>query len=196
MTEDHLGFYKHGNLPHLDIGGALQFITYLLADAAPKNQIHRNKQGFIDGDAYFLSMDSRLDRCTGKCLLQNHAVASIALAPVLNPAEDTHSAIAWVVMPNHIHLVIRQTPGWKLGKIVQRIKSLSAISINQHLNRTGQLWQHGYFDRQIRDLRHLQSTVEYIHDNPVNAGLVDMPDDWEFSSSRSFSFEKLEDLYK
>lgn len=98
-------------------------------------------------------------------------------------------------MPNHLHLIIRQSPGWRLGKVIQRIKSLSARSINEHLGRTGKLWQHGYFDRQIRDLRHLMNTVTYIHENPVSAGLVDFPEDWEFSSVRDFSIKDVENLF-
>jgi REP element-mobilizing transposase RayT len=54
---------------------------------------------------------------------------------------------------------------------------------NQILGRTGQFGFREYFDRYIRDERHFANAVQYIHENPVKAGLVENPEDWPFSSA-------------
>ena len=80
--------------------------------------------------------------------------------------------------------------GMNLGRIVQSWKSFSARWINAHADAIGlsarmnPVWQREYWDRFIRDETHLRATIDYIHDNPVKAGLVSQADDWQFSSAR------------
>jgi hypothetical protein len=62
-------------------------------------------------------------------------------------------------------------------------KSLTAHRINTLLRRTGVLWQREYFDRFIRNERHLLVATRYIVENPVTAGLVGRAEDWPFSSA-------------
>jgi len=45
------------------------------------------------------------------------------------------------------------------------------------------LWQRDVWDRYMRDEFHLNSTIEYIHNNPVKAGLCEIPEDWRWSSA-------------
>ena len=75
-------------------------------------------------------------------------------------------------MPNHVHVLIQQAEGAKLGKIVRGWKGGSARLVNQALKREGPFWARDYFDRVIRDDDHFWSSLNYIHRNPVRAGLV------------------------
>jgi type I restriction enzyme R subunit len=52
------------------------------------------------------------------------------------------------------------------------------------LQRKGRFWFREYFDRYIRNEPHFANAVRYIHENPVQAGLVDRAEDWEFSSAK------------
>lgn len=54
---------------------------------------------------------------------------------------------AWVVMPNHVHVVIRPFPGEALAKILHSWKSFTSHQINQQLGRSGPLWHRGYFNQ-------------------------------------------------
>ena len=55
--------------------------------------------------------------------------------------------------------------------------------------RGGVFWQREYFDRFIRDDEHYRKAVEYIHNNPVKAGLVPQAEDWPYSSAGSAGFQ-------
>ena len=74
--------------------------------------------------------------------------------------------IAWVVMPNHVHAVFVLNPAWSLEKIILSWKGFTARKINPLLGRTGNFWQRDYFDRLVRDAKHLANCVRYIRRNP------------------------------
>ena len=89
--------------------------------------------------------------------------------------------LAWVIMPNHVHLLVEmwQTP---LSKLLHSWKILTSKRANALLDRSGQLWQDDYRDRYMRDEEHYRKTVRYIENNPVKAGLVKSPEQWRFGS--------------
>ena len=64
---------------------------------------------------------------------------------------------AWVVMPNHIHVLFTPTPGWSLSDILSSWKSFTAKEANKVLLRSGQFWHEDYFDRFIRDAAPLRT---------------------------------------
>ena len=66
--------------------------------------------------------------------------------------------------------------------MVQGWKSFTAHAANILIGRTGRFWQPEYFDRAIRDERHLGNALQYIDENPVKAGLVSEAGAWPFSS--------------
>jgi REP element-mobilizing transposase RayT len=78
---------------------------------------------------------------------------------------------AWVIMPNHVHLVVDvwDAPLWKL---IGNWKGKSSRYANLVLHRHGQFWQQDYFDTLARDIVHLNKAIRYIEQNPVKACLV------------------------
>ena len=86
-------------------------------------------------------------------------------------------------MPNHVHILIEVFNGFSLSEIIHSWKSFSANQINKLLNRTGQVWMMEYFDRYIRDYEHFDKVVNYIHNNPVKAGIVKSPSVYRWSSA-------------
>ncbi len=86
-------------------------------------------------------------------------------------------------------ILIEGKPAFQLSTIVHSWKSFTAKEANKLLKRAGTFWQPEYFDRAIRDERHLASAIWYIHANPVKAGLVARAEDWPFSSASRFAGE-------
>ena len=97
---------------------------------------------------------------------------------------ERYRLLAWVVMPNHVHTLFEIIAGHSLSRIMQSLKVRTARECNRLLGTTGRFWEPEYYDRFIRNERHLISTILYIHSNPVVAGLVSQPELWSFGSAR------------
>jgi putative transposase len=88
---------------------------------------------------------------------------------------------AWVLMPNHVHLVL--TPGDEDGirRALAPVHRRYAGEVHARLGRTGHFWQ-GRFGAVAMDEPHLAAAVRYIALNPVRARLVKRATDWRWSS--------------
>lgn len=73
---------------------------------------------------------------------------------------------AWVIMPNHVHLLF--TPRVPVPDLIQAWKAHSAKKVGQ-----GAIWQRNYRDTLIRDVRHFENGLRYIRNNPVEAELAE-----------------------
>ena len=89
----------------------------------------------------------------------------------------------FVVMPDHLHLILTPGPTTSLEKAIQLIKGGSSHQIHKTRNQKMEIWQVGFYDWTIRDYNDWQTKVEYIHENPVRAKLVQEPEDWPYSSA-------------
>jgi hypothetical protein len=132
-----------------------------------------------------------LDRGVGQCLLNDHRFGNFVTDAISAGDGIAHVPLAWVIMPNHVHLLTGQLHGQPLWKMIKQIKAVSAINFNRCRNTQGALWQKGYFDRPIRDQEHLLRTMEYIHGNPVKAKLVANQYNWKQSSIHRHSIEEV-----
>lgn len=79
----------------------------------------------------------------------------------------------YVLMANHVHAIVRPLDDalFPLESIIGSWKQFSAKKINRSLNMQGTLWQDEAFDRLIRDEEHLWRAIQYIGNNPKNAGV-------------------------
>jgi REP element-mobilizing transposase RayT len=90
---------------------------------------------------------------------------------------------SWVVMPNHVHVVVWPKPPETLSKVLHSWKSYTSSEANKLLSRVGNsLWQTESYDHLIRDDTDLARCCEYTTMNPVNARLCERPEDWKWSS--------------
>jgi putative transposase len=89
----------------------------------------------------------------------------------------------FVVMPNHFHLLLTPGETTSLEKVVQLIKGGSSHEIHQQTGNKMEIWQVGFHDWSIRDGEDYLAKVRYIHMNPVQARLVERPEDWTFGSA-------------
>ena len=166
------------------------FLTWRLFGGLPRRtpKIERESQEAITGKnagKEFVLMDRALDRATrGPKWLSDHSVAEcVVRAFVYGAAVLRHYDLcAYVVMSNHVHLLIR--PNVQVPRITQRIKTASAREANRIWGRTGSyFWQDESFDHWAREPTEYERIRRYIENNPVAAELVDKEEDWRWSSA-------------
>jgi putative transposase len=103
----------------------------------------------------------------------------------------------FVVMPNHFHLLLTPGATTTLEKAVQLIKGGSSHEIHAQRGHRMEIWQVGFHDWTIRDGEDYRSKVRYIHMNPVQARLVERPEDWTFGSANGkFSMDRVPEKFK
>lgn len=177
------GWYSRGYLPHIDVPGLLQAITFRLADSLPTDVLDRLAEEKLDDTERRERIEAFLDAGHGECWLARPEIAKIVEDALLHFDGERYRLISWCIMPNHVHVLIETRPGHPLAEVVHSWKSFTAKEINAVLGRSGEVWQREYFDRYIRDDRHLQATIEYIESNPVKAELVERAENWPYSSA-------------
>jgi putative transposase len=213
----HRGWYSRGYLPHRDHPGLLQSIAYHLADSLPAAVLKQMDTELRTLPAERQDTERRrrveawLDAGHGSCVLRLPEAAACVVDTWRHFAGERYDLIAWVVMPNHVHVLVRVYEGVPLGKIVQSWKSYTgrrirvlmeesraewqrspAIMQEERLagarrSQIHRVWMREYWDRYIRDERHFEMAVDYIHRNPVKARLVGTAKDWPWSSAREFA---------
>ena len=94
------------------------------------------------------------------------------------------AVLGYVVMPSHVHFLIRLPDLSALSRFMQTFKSLTTREVTRILPRKlCPLWKRRFDDLIITSQRQFTTKLQYIHNNPVKAGLVSASIDWEFSSA-------------
>ena len=168
-------------LPHIHPDGAHLFVTWRLHGSlpvAPPDVIYATP-----GHA-FAAEDRALAQGHGWLWLSDTRVARQVVEAMRKGecGERLYELQAWVVMPNHVHMLI--LPHVALSRITHWIKGRTAREANLLLGRRGEpFWQDESFDHWVRNEREFHRIVKYIEWNPVSAGLVTKPEDWPWSSA-------------
>jgi REP element-mobilizing transposase RayT len=134
--------------------------------------------------ARFREYDRELDLSSfGPLWLKEPRIASLVASEIEKVASSGLCHVyAWVVMPNHVHLLIE--PKVPMRLITKAIKGPSARYANLLLVRTGKhFWQDECFDHWIRSGAEFEKVKNYIEQNPVRAGLVTDSARWPWSSA-------------
>jgi putative transposase len=90
---------------------------------------------------------------------------------------------AYVVMPDHVHFVLGLSPRETVSRVMELIKGRFAHRWNRRTGGKGSVWQSRFNERALRTDDALRSAIDYVHMNPVEAGLVERPEDYQWSSS-------------
>jgi len=90
---------------------------------------------------------------------------------------------AFVMMPNHIHLLLTPAPAVSLERGIQLVKGNFSFRAKKELGRNGEVWNPGFNPHRVKDAVDYENQVRYIHMNPVKAGLVTSPELYECSSA-------------
>jgi putative transposase len=114
--------------------------------------------------------------------LENHALACVVEEALWFSHGERYFLHAYVIMPDHVHLLLTPFAEWSLAKILKGIKGFTARQMNRCLCRKGTFWQDESFDHLVRNEVDWLDKFTYIHYNPVKAGLANRPQDYPFSS--------------
>ena len=94
--------------------------------------------------------------------------------------------LAYCLMPNHFHILVKvQSPDFIQGGLRPFFIAYT-LAVNNEQNRVGPLFQGHYQSNLIDSDDYLLECLQYIHANPVKAGLVARPQEWEYSSYRAY----------
>lgn len=103
-------------------------------------------------------------------MLRDLANADILHGALRFFAGQRYTLDEYVVMPNHVHVLVKPLAGHGLAGILHSWKSYTANKLNRRLGHTGQFWQHESFDHIVRNESAREAIRRYIRDNPKVAG--------------------------
>jgi len=173
----------HRRLEHSSRVGAAYFVTWRIDGSLPTAVV--TDLWTSDGPK-FVEFDRLLDAVpAGPRWLERPDIAPIVVDALRKgERESRHELGAWVLMPNHVHAVLRPLNDHDLASTMRAIKGSSAGEASRLLHRTGSpFWAKDYFNRRIRDSDHEGRARRYIENNPVKAGLCGGAQDWPWSSA-------------
>ena len=99
--------------------------------------------------------------------------------------QNKYYVIAYVLMINHVHIVIGTTDK-DVSDLIKRVHSRYACNFNSKYNYVGHLFQDRYKGKLIRDDWYMLEVSRYVHLNPVKAKMIDKPEDYKWSSYNMF----------
>jgi REP element-mobilizing transposase RayT len=175
------------HLPHWSQPGRIYFVTFRLADSIPAArlaELRRERQAWCRAHPepytpaqwqeyhklFSARIEQWLDQCIGSCLLADSSCAEIVAEAMEASDGQRYHLDQWVIMPNHVHVLVATKEPFVLKKVLQAWKSFTSHAINRYLSRQGQLWQRESFDHLVRGPAHLDRFRRYIRDNPAKAG--------------------------
>ena len=94
--------------------------------------------------------------------------------------------IAYCIMNNHAHFLMHSEDINEIGKFMHKVNLIYTMKYNELENRTGVLFRNRYKVEPIYDKKHLLNCIKYIHNNPVDAGMVKKCEDYQFSSYKDY----------
>ena len=111
------------------------------------------------------------------------------MALALNRVRSQHPfyLTAWVFLPDHWHAICAPVYPLTISRVMKSFKASSTILITRRRAERGELWQARFFDRALRTVKEYNEKIEYLHLNPVRAGLVQRAEEWPWSSVREYS---------
>jgi REP element-mobilizing transposase RayT len=179
--------YYERRLPHWDVVGKPLFVTFRLFDSLPANRVF--PPSALTTGKVFVEMDRMLDTAeAGPKYLATPEIATL-FVKALHDGEsrfNRYELHSFVGMPNHVHLLV--TSKVPSAKWLRTLKGFTAHEANLVLGRTGNpFWQGESYAHLVRSDEEFGRIQRYIENNPVKAGLVTTPEEFEWSSARACS---------
>lgn len=181
---------KQGLLPHWKQDNVYYFVTFRLADSIPsdkqeelkadrekwnrrtKDKKDYTKEDWKDYNRLFNNrVEDWLNAGYGSCLLGKPENASIVANALKHFDNQRYFLDEWVVMPNHVHVLVKPLGENKITDILHSWKSYTANEINKQEGRIGQLWMRESYDHIVRNEDSLNHIRYYIQQNPAKAGI-------------------------
>ncbi len=136
-------------------------------------------RGRTSETTYFITADC----WEKKRLLQSERMAILLIDVLYHYREQNKYLLhEFVVMPHHFHLLITPTDN-TLERTMQFIKGGFSFRAGKEFSMKAEIWQTSFHDRRVRDAEEYARFRDYIHGNPVKAGLAQSPEEWPYSSA-------------
>ena len=100
--------------------------------------------------------------------------------------------VAYCVMSNHAHILVYTEDIREISLFMKKVNTAYAIYYNKNEERVGYVFANRYYSQSIKNERHLLTCIQYIHQNPVKAGLANLPIEYKFSSFKDYYKNKLD----
>src|SRR5436190_2258757 len=179
------GWHERGYLPHRDEPGLTQFVTVRLANSFPESLRSEWEHLFnIEDDRERkIQLEDYLDKGRGNCYLKNPLIAQMVESAFRYFDGKMYELKAWVIMPNHFHILFKTTTT-PMSKILENRKKYTAHEANKILGLSGRFWQKDYWDTFMRNEEHEMVTRRYIENNPTKAKIILDPSQYAWTSAR------------
>ncbi|MBI4559402.1 MAG: transposase, partial [Candidatus Hydrogenedentes bacterium] len=175
-------------LPHWHQPGVTYFVTWRLFDAVSQQQLavwthernqwlaHHPKPWTPQEEAEYWSnfqkrQEEYLDNGYGECILARPDVGPIVAEALTHFDDDRYDLGPFIVMPNHVHVLVAPRDEHSLSDVLQAWKGYTAKQINRTLGRSGTMWWDESFDHIVRSFDDYERFARYIQTNPKKAGL-------------------------
>jgi REP element-mobilizing transposase RayT len=164
MTTQKMESYRR-HLPHLHSPDTPLFLTFRLHGSLPSGREFPRMSSGKQFVAYDRLLASNRD---GPLFLKTPEIAMLLVNAIVEPTSD-YELHSWVVMPNHVHMLV--TPQTAPPAFLRKLKGKTAHAANRLLGRTGPFWQGESYDHLVRNTDEFHRIQRYIDWNPVQAGL-------------------------
>jgi putative transposase len=125
-------------------------------------------------------------------LFQRTEVAQLMVATLFKYRDAGEFELhEYVIMPDHIHLLLSLHDEQKLSRAIQLIKGGFSHAFGEHGIVMREVWQQRYHDRRIRDDNEFAEIAEYIRQNPVRRGLAESAEEYPYSSAKAAGLKPL-----
>lgn len=95
-------------------------------------------------------------------------------------------------MSNHARILVYTEDIREISLFMKKVNTTYAIYYNKNEERVGYVFANRYYSQSIKNERHLLTCIQYIHQNPVKAGLANLPIEYKFSSFKDYYKNKLD----
>ena len=174
-------------LPHWRQAGCAYFVTFRMADSIPQHLLRQwemVRNGWLEHhpqpwteeemqeyDRMFtLKMEEYLHSGYGSCILKDKRLSGMVENALLHFNAVQYDLGDYVVMSNHVHVIMVPKNNFTLEAIVGSWKGFTSKKINRTMGLSGQLWSEEFYDHIVRHENELTRISRYIKDNPVKSG--------------------------
>ena len=117
----------------------------------------------------------------GKRLLQSERNAGLLIEVMRSLVAEHHFKLHdFVIMPDHVHLLIEVGGDMTIEKAMQLVKGCFSHRLGKELGFKGEVWHRGFTEVQVMNKESFEAHRAYIAENPVKAGLVDVAEKYPF----------------
>jgi putative transposase len=151
---------------------------WALAPAMARPSRNAASEGILGSERIFFTTTKT---CMAKSLLQSERNALLFIDVLRSYiAAGKFKLHDFVVMPNHVHLLIEVNNTMTIERAMQLIKGGFSYRLKKECGYGGEVWQPGFSDVRIKDEQSFLQHREYIAQNPVKAGLVDSAEKYPY----------------